>query len=1125
MCLLRVTISIHMDFKSSYKQLNTAQKKAVDLIDGPVLVIAGPGTGKTQLLALRAANILDKTDTAPQNILCLTYTEVGARNMRERLTRFIGQAAYDINISTYHGFGSEIIRRHGEYFLKHGVDKPVDAIGQSVIMHEIYDMLPTSNVLWRADVYLKDALAFISEAKRALLSPDDIRAIAKANEIEISNLNPIISKHLATLIRMGKAAIPMFKAMFVDMTKHINESQLPNAITPIGSMATTDLAEAILAVDQTGKTNALTSWKNTWLEKDNDNNWILGGLKECQKIRSGADIYDQYLNALNDKGLFDYDDMILRAIDGIEKHDALRYTLHEQYQYIMLDEFQDTNLAQLKLIDLLTNNPATEGRPNVLAVGDDDQAIFSFQGADLTNMLRFHAMYRDVTTITLTENWRSHNDILHVAKGISEQIEDRLHERLGFAEKVLEAKNPHLPKKANISRHEFKSDIAQFAWVASRIANDIKQGTDPGNIAVIAPKHKYLEPLVSYLNNHDIPVRYDKRENVLEDKHILSIITKAQLVAALSAGDYTSANSLWPAVLSSDEWQLPTSIIWQLSWQAHQNTYSGGQTDWLTLMLDIPNLRPIALYFARLTLLSNTETLEAMLDYLTGAQTISIGEADYKDYTDPYYEFYFGKAKLSQNPTEFLNLLSNLTVLRAHIREYKQDNEAPLQLGDLLEFVNAYENAHEKLLNTSPYHSAQNAVQLLTAYGSKGLEFDTVYVLATLDDVWGMKARGLSSNITLPKNLQIIRHAGSSKDERKRLFYVALTRAKHTLIMTSYSQDYSGKSSARLEFLAESEVSGQISSPLLPASMNTVYQTDHAEPQLDDIATYWHNRHIHATSQPDLRELLAPRLDKFQLSATHLNTFTDLVYGGPEKLFINTILKFPKAPSADGQYGNAIHETLETLHYMLRSNGELPDTEEVIDIFKRKLQSKKLSTGDYNRQLGRGEKALELFMPQWWPNFNPANEAEVQFRDEGVFVGDAHLSGNLDLLLIDHENQIMQVVDYKTGKPHSRWSKDVKMHKYRQQLLFYKLLIEGSHTYSKYTVEQGRLVFVEPTEDGKLAELPPLNYDNDEIKRTKELILAVWNRIKKLDFPDTSSYSKDLKGIIEFEDWLIENNS
>jgi DNA helicase-2/ATP-dependent DNA helicase PcrA len=289
------------------------------------------------------------------------------------------------------------------------------------------------------------------------------------------------------------------------------------------------------------------------------------------------------------------------------------------------------------------------------------------------------------------------------------------------------------------------------------------------------------------------------------------------------------------------------------------------------------------------------------------------------------------------------------------------------------------------------------------------------------------------------------------------------------------------------------------------------------------LQQYWTTRHAPlGVAQPDLRELVLPRLDDFQLSATHLNTFTDLVYGGPDVFFINTILRFPKAPTADGQYGNAIHETLEAMQHVLRRDGELPDVDDAIAIFTEKLRAKRLSNNDFTRQKQRGAQALAAFLPQWWHNFTPDAESERSFKHEGSFVGGAHLSGNLDQMLVDTKSKKIRVVDFKTGKSHARWTKDVKMHKYRQQLLFYKLLVEHSHSYKGYDVEQGSLVFVEPDDDGTVNELS-LQYTTEDLERTKKLIAAVWQRIKTLDLPETSQFSQDLKGIINFEDWLIDN--
>src|SRR5690606_37749273 len=169
-----------MDFDTAYASLNPAQKKAVDSIDGPLLVIAGPGTGKTQLLSARVANILQKTDTLPENILCLTFTESGASNMQERLRQFIGQAAYDVNISTYHAFGRDILSRATDY-IDDRLDTPIDSLRQHQVIESIVKRLDWRDPLKQTQYHLKDLIATISEIKRALLTPEQIRAIANEN--------------------------------------------------------------------------------------------------------------------------------------------------------------------------------------------------------------------------------------------------------------------------------------------------------------------------------------------------------------------------------------------------------------------------------------------------------------------------------------------------------------------------------------------------------------------------------------------------------------------------------------------------------------------------------------------------------------------------------------------------------------------------------------------------------------------------------------------------------------------------------------------------------------------------------------------------------------------------------
>ncbi len=1109
---------VSKDFTKEYNSLNDKQKEAVNHIDGPVMVLAGPGTGKTQLIALRAANILQKTDVLPQNICCLTYTEVGARNMRKRLSSLIGQQAYDIKISTYHGFGSELIRQHKEYFTDIKDDKPLDRMGQIKLLKKIYESVPTSNPLWREEVYLRSSLELISEAKKSLLTPEDIKKVASKN-LEFVKKASALSKKIPSFKRMGKEQVPHFKQLLAELVKLKDEPVIVSNIYPLRDLMIFDLTSALEEYEIINKTTPLTKFKDKWLEKNDDNLLVLKGIVENNKIIGVADIYKEYQNQLQVEGFYDYDDMINRAIDALEKFPGFKLDVQEKYQYLMLDEFQDTNRSQLKLVELLTDSPSNNGMPNVLAVGDDDQAIFSFQGAELGNMIEFTRLYKEIKLINLENNYRSHQNILSTAYNVANTIDERLSNKLNLPKKSLKASNLEI-KNSQIERWQFASDARQFEWVAEKIDELVNiGGVAPGEIAVIAPKHKHLEPLVPYLQKFNLPIKYEKRENILEDPRIVEILLAAQLVFALGNNNYAVANSLWPAVLSSKYLQIPTSKIWELSWRAQDTSDGSSENIWIKMMLEDASLKPIASFFLKLGIICKSEPLEQILDYLSGTSSLDINEEGMKEYKLPYFEHYFSEDNKINKAESYLELLNNLTILREKIREYHKHKDRILFIDDLLELLSDYQNANEKMLNTSPYQSSSNAVELLTAFSAKGLEFEAVFILAVHDSVWGMKDRSANNIITLPPNLKPIRRAGATKDEKKRIFFVAISRAKSKLFLLGYNQSYSGKVNEPLEFLDETENTTGI----IPEANSQIKKDSKETETIERLETTWQRRHTQSIYNNQLLELARPRVEDFRLSATHLNSFLDLSRGGPENFFLNTILRFPKSPTADGQFGNAIHETLEKIQYFLKDNNELPEIEEINKIFQNQLSQKILSDSDYKKYLKRGENSLEKFMEYWWHNFTPNALVEKRFREEASFVGSAHLNGNLDQILVDEETKTIRVVDFKTGKPESKWQKNPKGYFYNNQLLFYKLLVEHSHSYKQFNVNEAKLVFVEPDAfSGKFSELN-LDINNADIEKFKILIEAVYRRIVNLDFPKTDEFSKDYKGILSFTDWLINN--
>jgi DNA helicase-2/ATP-dependent DNA helicase PcrA len=1054
-------------YEEALSRLNQAQKKAVETIDGPVLVIAGPGTGKTQLLTTRVAHILANTDTLPQNVLCLTFTDSAAQTMRERLAGLIGQGAYDVAISTYHAFGSDIIRNYPDFFADQPDLLPADDLTTDRILREIISGLPYNNPLKYSDAYLYDLKTLISEAKRALLSPNSLQGIANENLKFIKTNSPKIKKALSGMKRLDARSIPLFR----ELAKSGNEEPFYKSLRD--------------ALDEAGDKNTkpLTAWKNAWLEKDENGEFVVAGARANQKILAAADVYEQYLMELKARGLFDYDDMILRAVEALQNNTDLRYTLQEKYQYLLLDEFQDTNGAQLRLVELLTDNPVFEGRPNVLAVGDDDQAIYAFQGADYSHMVKFRQMYRDVEVINLTQNYRSHPRILELAGSVAAQIEERLDadKKLAAAAKIT---------NAVVERREAKSDAGQFAWAAKRIKKLIEQGIAPSEIAVLAPGHKHLEPLVPFLQQQDIPLRYEKRENVLDDPAINQLLDMSRLVLALEKGDHQTASHLWPRILSFDFWRLPTETIWRLSWHAADE-----KKDWTNELLDQPSLQPIALFFIRLSQLSGGETLETMTDYLIGSQQLN-------DFKSPFYDFYFK----DQQDGLFWSLLTNLIVLRTRLRAYRKDGDEHLSLADFVEFAQAHRAAELKIVNTSPYASAADAVQVMTVYKAKGMEFKAVFLLALNDETWGSKSRLQTSRISLPPNLQHIRYAGATEDERLRLLFVALTRAKSQIYLISYSQNYAGRNMTPLKYLLDYD-------KILPAEEQTPEPTT-------ELQAFWQTKHLASLSQDNTKALLKERLKNFRLSPTHVCTFLDLEYAGPETFFRRIVLRFPEAPKPQVHYGNAMHETLEWLHRETKRTGTVPSTHSAHKAFEGKLQAKRLNSQHHGQFLERGNNALSVYLEQRRMVITPHDISEYNFRNEGVLLGHAHLTGKIDKLIIDKTAREITIVDYKTGPSHKRWTKTTALYKYKIQLYLYKTLLEKSHTFAGYKVTGAYLDFVEPDETGNLNQLH-LTFDDAEHKRINQLAEVIWQRIIELDLPNAEPYTANIRGIEDFEHDLI----
>ena len=1146
-----------MDFQTRYAKLNANQRQAVDYIHGSLLVIAGPGTGKTELLSMRTAQILRQTDTLPDSILCLTFTESGAANMRQRLRQIIGEDAYKIAIHTFHSFGTEIINQHREYFF-HGADsQPADELAQHQIVTGILEGLDWRNPLSVKNngefVYTSELIRVISEFKQSGLTPAELRAITADNQRVIADIAADIQQVFAS--KISKKTIELFAPLAEKIAKRVgegdvtelsgntvdsapnntaitaqNSANLPPSITPYAQVLALSIAHAAQEAIDANSTKPLTAWKNKWCEKNAGGEFVLKDFAASEKLSATIDVYEAYGNVLAERSLFDYDDMILSVIQACESHPELRANLQEQFQFIMVDEFQDTNLAQLRLLFDLTGD---ENNPNIMAVGDDDQAIFSFQGADVGNIQRFRQHYHDPKIIVLTDNYRSAADILTAARGVITQGTDRLENTIDGLSKQLTAHASGSGTQVEVQ--EFTSVSEERAGVARQIAELIKRGENPAHITVIARHHKELIELLPYLYRQNLTVNYERHDDILEQGIIQALDKLARVVVAIHQNNLDAANSLLPEVIAHPAFGFSALDIWRLSLHAYKNRQL-----WLESMLanstfqpfgewllerakDVPNLpleeqldKLLGLEIdAGITPINSVQRLQPERPQTPGAKrgVDRGGSGAYSNEESSLNSLaahYFSPEALAQNPDAYLTTLESLRTLRQKLRDRITD--ATPTLADFLEFIDLHRSTKTRLTHIRPQASALGgAINLMTAHKSKGLEFPHIFVIGAIDSAWGEKVRSRSRLIRYPANLQL-QPAGTSYDERLRLFFVAMTRAKTTLTMT-YSQTNDAGSDTMIASFLTDHTPTIIPAADTPATQLTVAQTD------------WSTR-LSAPITAELQDVLAPTLETYKLSITHLNNFLDVSRGGPQNFLLNNLLRFPSAKSPAASYGTAIHASLQQLHNLLGADRRLPPTERILHYFRTSLEAQHLPPDDFKLYLDKGTAALTAFLDAKSSDFRDTELAELDFAHQGVVVGGARLTGKLDVADIDKNNKTIFVTDYKTGKPSHSWKgasdyEKIKLHKYRQQLMFYQLLVESSPGYGNFTFTGARLQFVEP--DMKTGDILSLEdtFSREELAEFTRLIGVVWRKITVLDMPDISEYSADYKGILQFEEDLL----
>lgn len=989
-------------FKKAYQELNPSQKEAVDTIEGPVMVIAGPGTGKTQIVATRIANILLNTDTHPSAILALTFTDSAAVAMRDRLIQLIGQPAYRIHISTFHSFCSQIIKDYPDYFTIAPQAQPLTDLERFQIIHTILDendfdlLKPTNSPYY----YAKAIVSALQDLKREAVEPSDFKQIIK------------------------------------DKLKQLNSQK-----------------DDISATEFNKETRTLN--KNLELVK----------------------IYYQYQELLQEKGRYDFADMINFVIDKFQDNQELLAQFQERFHYFLVDEYQDTNSAQNKIANLLTSHWGEQA--NIFVVGDDQQSIYRFAGASLENPLEFMDQYPDAKVITLKKNYRSQQTILDAAHQLISYNDFDLQNVFSDLDRQLESQTDLSNKQIDLVNLEHQ--LVEQNYIALKIKQLIKEDTSPDQISIIVRNNADLNPLADILRHHQIPFSLKGNQDVLNSTVIKYLIKLFKVIdksrQALDDLDLFT-------VLHYPFFNIDSLQILKLSRHASQQK---------TTLVDVISKED----FPQSEIVDDPEKFTNFLKQLHSWHSLD-SQTTFTEFVEKVLE----QSNLLKWALDQPNSSLHLVNLNAFFSQIKSINQSQSEL-DLNKFLEYLELMHQNKLTISQpdLGQVQKQVTLTTAHRAKGLEWDHVFIFQAIDGHWGNQT--IRQLIKLPP--QILKKGDKIQhdpiEDERRLFYVAMTRAKRTLTIThadTYNKNGRSRQAVPSQFISE-----------IPKEFIQKKEHNYNKEQLEKLLIKLLKPAVSSKIDDKQAQYLESIIKDFKLSVTALNTYLECPY----KFKLNNLFKVPKAKQPYLSFGTAVHTALEKFHSKLKKDKKTPSKSFLIEQFKQSLKQEILTPQELDTRLDHGEKVLSAYYDLHHEKFSPAYFVERYFGGfkSQVFLDDIQLSGKIDRIdLLDQNAQTVRLVDYKTGKRKTKGqikgTTKNSQGDLKRQLVFYKLLVDLDNSLD-VQVKTTQLDFVEaPYKEDKEGR-EEFSISDEEVSQLKEIIKKTVKQIRNLNFPRTDDKS------------------
>ena len=1003
-------------FEKKYFTLNQQQKIAVDTIEGPVIVNAGPGTGKTQILAMRIGRILLETDTNPNNILCLTYTDNGAVEMRNRLLQIVGTPAYNIQIHTFHSFCNQVIQDNLSYFGKLSLELLSD-LEEIDLFNKLIDSIEKDSPLkrFRGEVYY--------EAPRL----KSLFSLMKKEALGVQYMNERIDAYLKTLpTRDGFFYKKKYK-------EFVAGDPNPNKIAPV--------------------------------------------TENMEVLRAAVKLFPRYNAMMAERSRYNFDDMILWVLDAFEKNKNMLLDYQERFLYFLVDEFQDTSRSQNLLLQHLINYWDT---PNVFVVGDADQSIFSFQDANVENIIEFEKKYEgEITRIKLENNYRSTQTILDLAHKLISNNSLRTVDVIN--DKPLLASKEGI---ANLSSSpaiiEYPNTTHEAMDIALQIEHLLKDGVSGKNIAIIYRNHAQVEQIATILESKSISVNTRKKVDILQlpfIKNILDILT----------------------------------------WIDKESTIAFSGEDLLFKILHFNFFKAKPADIAHLNMKVNAKNVGRKEDRYSMRRELS--------------ELSFSNGDLFTQPDNTLKLISNTLeeLLKDHLNfTLQQLLEKLIQKAGVLAFVmqspekpwlmqvlNAFFqyvkecckkdpdiSLHELLMDISlmkknrlsiPLYKVvalDEGINLITAHGSKGSEYAHVFVIGCTNGIWDESNKGNNRTYSYPDNLLSDHNDAGDLEESRRLFYVAVTRAKSNLQISYSLKDKNDKPLTKSTFVTEIQ-EGMGWQPI-SKSVNDEQLIDYLALQFTE------------TAMPEIELVEANYIDqilkRYTLSVTHLNNYLNC----PLKFYYQNLIRVPAAKNENMAFGSAVHFVLQRLFEKMKQNDseKFPPKESLLEDFSWFMDKNKdsFTPEAFKLKMDYGEKILPAYYETHINNWNKAVSIERNIRN--VYVQDVPLNGKLDKL--EFNGKLVNVVDYKTGsfdnakkKLVSPGEKEPNGGDYWRQAVFYKILLDNDKT-NDWQAISASFEFIEPINDEYKVE--KITVSPEDIATVTHQIKTVWNQIQQKEF-------------------------